>query len=281
MIQVGQKVYCGLYGGRNGFVYAIYGEQRPQTVGSIAGVVRTGGNAEFGIVFEDGSESPRLPETILYGVQWKIHDEVVSAEVVQFWRDYAASEKALKEAEAKTKAEEFKAAVDTLRANQDHAALQQTGPDTKASGGKLAALNIRRQLKDSFPEVKFSVTSSYDSVSVKWTDGPTKAEVEAITNNYSAGYFDGMEDIYNFVHSPWNTVFGGAKYITTSHHHTVEAMTEAVEAAHEKGYPMVTVKASDFDGRAVIVEERNVEHWHNKAIYDFLERTGEYGQSPA
>lgn len=276
MIQVGQKVYCGLYGGRYGVVYAIHGEQRPDTVGSILGVVRCGGNAEFGIVFDNGTESSCLPETILYGVQWKIFEEVADADTVKRMREFAANENTRKEAEAKRKAEAFKAAVDALRANPDYAELQQTGPDTKASGGKLAAINIRRQLKAAFPKVKFWVTSTYSSVSVRWTDGPTGAQVEEITNNYSAGYFDGMDDMYHHVDSPWNSVFGDAKYINTSRSHSVDAMTKAVEAVHEKGYPLVTVKASDFDGRAVIVEERNVEHWHQVAINAFLERTGEY-----
>lgn len=275
MIQVGQKVYCGLYGGRYGVVYAIYGEQRPQSVGSIAGIVRVGGNAEFGIVFDDGTESPRLPETILYGVQWRIYEDVADADTIKRMREFCASETARKDAEAKKKAEEFKAAVDALRANPDYAELQQTGPDTKASGGKLVAINIRRQLKSAFPKHKFSVTSDYSSVTVKWTDGPTKSEVEKITQNYSAGYFDGMDDMYHHVDSPWNTVFGDVKYINTSRSHSVEAMTRAVEDAHQKGYPMVTVKASDYDGRAVIVEARDMEHWHQVAINEFLERIGE------
>ena len=195
MIQIGQRVYSGLYGGRYGVVYAIHGEQRPQTVGGIAGILRIGGNAEFDIVFDDGTETHKLPETILYGVQWNIHDEVVSTDEIKRMREFCASEMAREEVEAKKIAEEFKAAVDALRANPEFTALQQTRPENKAHGGKLVTINVRRQLKSAFSDVKFSVTGNYDNLSVKWTDGPTTAQVEAITMKYKSGYSDGMSDM--------------------------------------------------------------------------------------
>lgn len=58
---------------------------------------------------------------------------------------------------------------------------------------------IRRALKDSFPYVKFSVRSDTyaagASVRVHWTDGPTSAQVDAITGQYAGADFDGMVDL--------------------------------------------------------------------------------------
>ena len=57
---------------------------------------------------------------------------------------------------------------------------------------------IRGELKQTFPKCKFSVRSERYSmgshVYVKWTDGPTVTEVEAITDQYYGTGFDGMTD---------------------------------------------------------------------------------------
>lgn len=275
MIQIGQKVYSGLYGGRHGVVYAIHGAQRPDSVGSMhGGVIRFGGNAYFDIVFTNGTESHQLPETILYGVQWKIFDEVVSAEEIRAMRGYAASETTRKEAETKRKSDEFSAAVAALRAAPRYKGLQQTSQENAVYESKLAAINIRRELKTAFPGVKFSVTSSYDSARIVWTDGPTTGEVENITGKYQGGFFDGMEDMYHFTDSPWTSVFGSAKYVSTSRKHSADAMTKAVEHIHKTcGWPLAEVKVSDFDGSAF---PGAVDYHHNKAIYDYLEQRGNF-----
>lgn len=47
---------------------------------------------------------------------------------------------------------------------------------------------IRKALKAAFPGVKFSVTgSNYSSTNVRWTDGPTEAEVDAVAGFYCSG----------------------------------------------------------------------------------------------
>lgn len=73
------------------------------------------------------------------------------------------------------------------------------------TGAVLTAQAIRQELKTAFPQIKFRVTSkSYsggDSVDIDWTDGVTTKEVEAITNKYQYGNFNGMEDIYEYSNS--------------------------------------------------------------------------------
>lgn len=63
---------------------------------------------------------------------------------------------------------------------------------------KETAEFIRKALKAAFPGQKFSVTTSYasmtSSTTVRWTDGPTTAEVDAVTDRFSSRGFDGMTD---------------------------------------------------------------------------------------
>jgi len=64
---------------------------------------------------------------------------------------------------------------------------------------KDTAILIRKALAAKFPRTKFSVRGkSYAggaSISVGWTDGPSKREVEAITDRFVAGRFNSMIDM--------------------------------------------------------------------------------------
>lgn len=57
---------------------------------------------------------------------------------------------------------------------------------------------VKTELKKAFPNVKFSVTSDYNSVRVSWTNGVTVAMVDEITSKYKMGHFDGMTDSYEY-----------------------------------------------------------------------------------
>jgi hypothetical protein len=63
---------------------------------------------------------------------------------------------------------------------------------------KETAQAIRAALKKAFPGVKFSVRTSYASMTsstdIRWTDGPTQPEVERVTGNFTSRGFDGMTD---------------------------------------------------------------------------------------
>lgn len=63
---------------------------------------------------------------------------------------------------------------------------------------KETAQLIREALKRAFPDFRFSVTTSYasmtSSTNVSWTDGPTEPEVKHITDQFSSKTFDGMTD---------------------------------------------------------------------------------------
>lgn len=81
----------------------------------------------------------------------------------------------------------------------------------------VAAKNIRIELKQTFPGIKFGVkTRSFsmgNDIKVSWTDGPTSDQVNAIIQKYSAGSFDGSVDLYTYEHNDWTEAFGSAKYV--------------------------------------------------------------------
>lgn len=64
---------------------------------------------------------------------------------------------------------------------------------------------IRRDLKEAFSGVKFSVRSqSYSMgahVRVAWQDGPTEDEVKAVIGRYDGAAFDGMQDLKSSVYT--------------------------------------------------------------------------------
>jgi hypothetical protein len=65
ILKVGSRVYSILYGGRDGIVFSIYGEQTPDSVVQMgSSLVSRGGSASFDIVFSNGDVSRALPESI-------------------------------------------------------------------------------------------------------------------------------------------------------------------------------------------------------------------------
>src|SRR6185436_13773425 len=63
---------------------------------------------------------------------------------------------------------------------------------------KETAQLIREALKAAFPGFKFSVRTSYASMTsstdISWTDGPTQPEVDRVVNAFTSRGFDGMTD---------------------------------------------------------------------------------------
>lgn len=69
----------------------------------------------------------------------------------------------------------------------------------------LTAKAIRKELKQLFPNIKFSVTSeSYsmgNSVNIRYIDGVPTKQIEEIVSKYEYGQFNPMEDIYEITNS--------------------------------------------------------------------------------
>jgi hypothetical protein len=102
------------------------------------------------------------------------------------------------------------------------------------NGLVVAAKNIRQELKRAFPGVKFRVKTSRfaggDSIDVRWTDGPNSKQVEEIVDKYKAGSYNGMDDIYEYSHDGWASVYGDAKYVSTHRDYSDELIESAIVA---------------------------------------------------
>jgi hypothetical protein len=103
-----------------------------------------------------------------------------------------------------------------------------------------AAKNVRIELARAFPGVKFSVKTSRfsggDSLRVSWTDGPTSGQVDEIVGKYSAGSFDGMQDLYTYERNAWTDAFGDAKYVSVTRNYSAAAVESVLRTLRAK-YP--------------------------------------------
>ena len=258
IIVVGQRVECGLYGGKIGTIYAIHGEQSPQTCGSVLnGICATGGSAEFDIAWDaDEGISHMIPEALIRsGVQWRLLPEVASAAETQeaFLRASAVIEN--KQIEQDEAAARFRVEAERLRTT--HSNLVQ--PSREVSNAKAAATNIRTELKAAFPGEKFSVRTSQSSIRVSWEDGPVASRVTAIIKKYEMGYFNGGDDAFHYTQSAWTEVFGGVKY-TFDERQTSEAIRERAYAlilqrlnGNMQDFPAswAQCKTAGMDGRSI------------------------------
>ena len=72
----------------------------------------------------------------------------------------------------------------------------------KISEHAEAAKQIRKILKNAFPEIKFSVSSSSftggTSIRVEYENGPISDKVRKLISHYQYGNFDSMHDIYEY-----------------------------------------------------------------------------------
>ncbi|MBO9609197.1 MAG: hypothetical protein J7639_24800 [Paenibacillaceae bacterium] len=85
------------------------------------------------------------------------------------------------------------------------------------------AKKVRKALKEAFPGVKFSVTSSTysmgSSVSIDWTDGPSRQVVQDVADKFKSATFDGMTDsqsLHGYLFEGQR--FIGASYIQVHRH---------------------------------------------------------------
>lgn len=272
VVQVGQEIHCALYGGRDGVVTAIHGEQSPKSCESVwDGVGRTGGTARFDIVFENGGKSHQLPETILRGVQWEIYNTVVSQERIDELLANADKVAAEKERERKKAAAKFKRQMTAVRKKYDYLKPR----DEVGCGGTGAAKNIRIELKREFPGIRFSVRSRYDSVNVRWTDGPTAAQVKTVIDKYEEGSFNGMEDIYEYDKTPFTEAFGGCRYVSEYRDHSDKAVAAAIKkvfkeyAGNLEGIDQPSVE--DFrQGRTMITQVPGIHEDLQQLIHQAL-----------
>ncbi len=170
------------------------------------------------------------------GVQWYISDEIASRETINDTIEKARLAKEEGERKRK-KAEEDR--------TQRRAALPAAYPYL-TPGTSNGAKNIRTELKRAFPAIKFSVTTTRGtgSIRINWTDGPLAEDVEKITGKYQEGNFDGMNDIYEYDHeNVFPDVFGGTRYVFENRHESPELIHKV---ALGLGYNMPTGESDNM-----------------------------------
>lgn len=112
---------------------------------------------------------------------------------------------------------------------------------------------VRVALKESFPGIKFSVTSSVysggASINIKYQNGPTCKQVKAVVSNFEGSYFDGMTDYKGRNYSSMNgvNVRFGADFIFVNRKYSMAFFEIAVRAACKYyGYAMPELCESSF-----------------------------------
>ena len=225
----GQRIHSILYGGRDGVIIKINGEQQPESIKHFSGV-SMGGRAYINVVFDNGTVSNMIPESIIRGVQWYITDafDIATQDEIKSMLAFAEAEKIKKEESERIRIEKL---------NQQKTLLPYEYPHLiPMSKDGTAAKNIRIELKKAFPGVKFSVRSDHGSVRVSWSDGPKYDAVQKLIDRHAEGDFDGMTDSYNYdYNNAFAQVFGGSRYLFANR--TISpALT--LKAAQELGYTL-------------------------------------------
>jgi len=113
---------------------------------------------------------------------------------------------------------------------------------------------IREELKQVFPEIKFSVKSETYSmgtaVTITYEDGPTREQVYEVVNKYQYGHFNGMNDCYEMTNK--RNDIPQVKYVVIS----CRRMSSGVENEIIE-YLRLTIPACKNKNRDDFVEELN------------------------
>lgn len=234
ILSIGQVVSTSLCNAGKGVIVNIHGEQKNQTVNNLAGVISSGGHAEFDIIYFSGEKLHRLPERILHCPQWQITNEIFEQNdidaLIQKAEEFERAEKMAAEKER----EEFNANIEIQRKNEKYAHLTQYNK-MQDNEVKIVGKNIRADLKKHFPKTKFSVRMRhYTAYYVSWTDGPTSEQIESLLNKYKTGCFDAYQDYHYSEDTPFTAVYGGIDYIFTHRTMSDEAIQQAIDYLLDK-----------------------------------------------
>lgn len=220
-LKVGQKVTTNLYS-RVGYVTKIQQQFNTNVID---------------IVWDNGTESKRLSQSIVCGGgAWKVHDEFIDDLGLRRMLNYVKTvdaENAAKEEEGRRA---YGARTEQLKTEYAH--LEQV----KGSSQRITATkNIKTELKRTFPDMKFSITSKTfsmgDSIDVSWTDGPTAKDVSAVIDKYAYTSSD-----------PFNSLFGDAKYVHANRKESFAFVARVVEQYNQTYNTTCTIQAQVYDG---------------------------------
>lgn len=122
--------------------------------------------------------------------------------------------------------------IETARITKEYSYLTIV---TDRYDNKSAAKNLRKVLKITFPQTKFSVTNNYsDSYYVSWTDGPTEDQVREITKLFKGEGYDSMRECSYKISSPFMSRYGAIGHASTSRTVSEQHRTEALDAINKE-----------------------------------------------
>lgn len=117
---------------------------------------------------------------------------------------------------------------------------------------------IRKELKTNFPGIKFSVRSNTyaggASIDVKWTDGPSRPDVEKIVKIFQGSTFDSSIDLRSYVDATYDgeEVHFGADHVMCDRRMTrlfVETILKVYYTRHSDYIGKIKIVGSDVDAR--------------------------------
>jgi hypothetical protein len=155
-------------------------------------------------------------------IDWKHHGAPYLAQLAAAVATLKASKSAQEQHHKQTHAQELE------RLAAEFPQLQRAEPGR--NGGKLAAVNVRILLKAAFKGVKFSVTSDYSTLNIKWTGGPSVAAVDEVVGRFDIGASDAQSDYFYTVRTAWSELFGGVQYMFTHRTTTDDEVKAALVA---------------------------------------------------
>jgi Large polyvalent protein associated domain 29 len=231
------------------------------------------------IFFDDYEECGYFPGEKIYSKpsDWRVTDEFVSQEIVDELIAAADELEAEKRAAEEQRQEAVKQKWDGVELQliaELRAQYQWTIPEeTEPNAHKRAAKNLRLELTRAFPNIRFSVNSTYSRVRVAWYAGPSRVEVEAVTAKYQNPYFDNRDqrdhDIYE--NSPYGraikTVFGRIEHLiyerdSRTKEEAEEWMRQYIdEAIRERRNQLATL---DPDNQKVVAHLQKSVEWYER-----------------
>lgn len=240
-LKQGQLVFLNGYGKCNGSNFLAVFDIVPSSWGNSYKLV----NIHEPAAIQHGDKIKS--EKNMFGIGLYYYDPPQFATKEQIYNGLYMSEQFTQEQNELRHKQEIELIEETKRVKAQYKGLLVVGEKDKPR--IIAAKNIRKELKKTFPKIKFSVTSEVfaggDSVDIKWTNGPSVDKVEKMTDKYQGGYFNGMEDIYEYNNSPFNDIYGGAKYVQT---HRSVTTDKIIEVAKEHGYSVTIDERYNWSG---------------------------------
>lgn len=85
--------------------------------------------------------------------------------------------------------------------------IEKEGMKDKPIPGSISSKDtaklIRQDLKKAYPKCKFSVKSDWDSIRVKWINGPSSSKVKELVGHYKSGNYVKITKSYGYDDSPY------------------------------------------------------------------------------